>query len=72
MLGKVAVSFSRNVEKMSGGRSRIIVDAPGRYKASLGVFDMVKSGAYEMGYTASYYCKGKDPATTFLPPRHLV
>ncbi|MDH5480943.1 MAG: hypothetical protein OEX11_09320, partial [Nitrosomonas sp.] len=55
-----------NVEKMPGGRMRIIVDAPGRHKAPLSVFDMVRSGAYEMGHTASYYYKGKDPATNFF------
>jgi TRAP-type mannitol/chloroaromatic compound transport system substrate-binding protein len=41
MLSNAAVRFARNVEKMSGGRMRIIVDAPGRHKAPLGVFDMV-------------------------------
>ena len=66
MLHNAAVRFARSVEVMSGGRMRIIVDAPGRHKAPLGVFDMVRSGAYEMGHTASYYYKGKDPATTFF------
>ena len=61
-----------NVEKMSVGRMHIIVDTPGRHKASLGIFDMVRSGAYEMGHMASYYYKDKDPATTFLRLRHLV
>ena len=66
MLHNAVARFARNVEVMSGGRMRIIVDAPGRHKAPLGVFDMVRSGAYEMGHTASYYYKGKDPATTFF------
>ncbi len=66
MLHNAAARFARNVEVMSGGRMRIIVDAPGRHRAPLGVFDMVRSGAYEMGHTASYYYKGKDPATTFF------
>jgi TRAP-type mannitol/chloroaromatic compound transport system substrate-binding protein len=66
MLHNAAARFASNVEKMTGGRMRIIVDAPGRHKAPLGVFDMVRSGAYEMGHTASYYYKGKDPATTFF------
>ncbi len=66
MLHNAAARFADNIEKMSGGRMRIIVDAPGRHKAPLGVFDMVRSGAYEMGHTASYYYKGKDPATTFF------
>lgn len=58
--------FASNVEKMSAGRMRITVDSPGKHKAPLGIFDMVRSGAYEMGHTASYYYKGKDPATTFF------
>ncbi len=66
MLHNAAARLARNVENMSDGRMRIIVDAPGRHKAPLGVFDMVRSGAYEMGHTASYYYKGKDPATTFF------
>ncbi len=66
MLHNAAARFAGNVEKMSGGRMQIIVDAPGRHKAPLGIFDMVRSGAYEMGHTASYYYKGKDPATTFF------
>ena len=66
MLHNAAARFADNVTKMTGGRMRIIVDAPGRHKAPLGVFDMVRSGAYEMGHTASYYYKGKDPAATFF------
>ncbi len=66
MLHNAAARFASNVEKMSAGRMQIIVDAPGRHKAPLGVFDMVRSGAYEMGHTTSYYYKGKDPATTFF------
>lgn len=66
MLRNAAARFARNIENMSGGRMRIIVDASGRHKAPLGVFDMVRSGAYEMGHTASYYYKGKDPATIFF------
>tara|TARA_R110002073_G_scaffold34100_6_gene101618 strand:+ start:1108 stop:2166 length:1059 start_codon:yes stop_codon:yes gene_type:complete len=66
MLHNAAARFASNVEKMSGGRLRIIVDSPGRHKAPLGIFDMVRSGAYEMGHTASYYYKGKDSATTFF------
>ena len=66
MLHNAAVRFAKNVEKMSGGRIQIIVDSPGRHKAALGVFDMVRNGAYELGHTASYYYKGKDPATTFF------
>lgn len=66
MLHNAARRFAENVMTMSGGRMQIIVDAPGRHKAPLGIFDFVRTGVYEMGHTASYYYKGKDPATTFF------
>ena len=66
MLHNAAARFARNVEVMSGGRFSIIVDSPGRHKAPLSILDMVRSGAYEMGHSTSYYYKGKDPATTFF------
>ena len=66
MLYNAAVRFARNVESMSGGRFMIAVDAPGKHKAPLAILDMVRSGAYEMGHSASYFYKGKDPATTFF------
>jgi len=66
MLHNAAQRFADNVKKMSGGRMEIAVDSPGKHKAALGIFDMVRSGSYEMGHTTSYYYKGKDPATTFF------
>ncbi|SET34124.1 TRAP-type mannitol/chloroaromatic compound transport system, substrate-binding protein [Nitrosomonas marina] len=66
MLHHAAARFARNVEVMSGGRFSITVDAPGKHKAPLEILSMVRSGAYEMGHSASYYYKGKDPATTFF------
>lgn len=66
MLHNAAQRFADNVKKMSGGRMDITIDAPGKHKAPLGIFDMVRSGSYEMGHTTSYYYKGKDPATTFF------
>lgn len=66
MLHTAAKRFASNVEKMSGGRIQITVDSPGKHKAPFGIFDLVRSGAYEMGHTASYYYKGKDSAATFF------
>lgn len=61
-----ALRFADNVKKMSGGRFLIRVDSANKHKAPYGVFDLVRSGQYEMGHTASYYWKGKDPATPTL------
>ncbi len=66
MLHNAATRFAKNVALMSGGRFSITVDSPGRHKAPLSVLDMVRSGVYEMGHSASYYYKGKDPAATFF------
>lgn len=55
--------FADNVNKMSDGRLTIRIDGKNKHKAALGILDMVKSGQYEMGHTASYYWKGKDVNT---------
>jgi TRAP-type mannitol/chloroaromatic compound transport system substrate-binding protein len=52
--------FAKNVGEMSGGRLTIRVDDKNKHKAALGILDLVKSGQYEMGHSASYYWKGKD------------
>lgn len=66
ILADAAHRFANNVKVMSGGRLEIAVDSPGKHKAPFGVFDFVRTGAYEMGHTTSYYYKGKEPATTFF------
>lgn len=58
-----ALRFAQNVREMTGGRLVIEVDSANKHKAPFGVFDLVRTGQYEMGHTASYYWKGKDPAT---------
>lgn len=66
ILENAAVRFADNVKKMTGGRMEITIDAAGKHKAPFGIFDFVRTGAYEMGHTTSYYYKGKDPAAAFF------
>ncbi|GDY26672.1 ABC transporter substrate-binding protein [Agarivorans sp. Toyoura001] len=58
--------FAKMAEEMSDGRLQIRVDSANKHKAALGVFDLVKSGQYDMGHSASYYYKGKVPNTMFF------
>jgi TRAP-type mannitol/chloroaromatic compound transport system substrate-binding protein len=58
--------FAENVKKLTGGRLVIKVHSSNKHKAPFGIFDMVRSGQYELGHTAAYYWKGKDPATPML------
>ncbi len=51
---------------MSNGRINIRIDDKGKHKAALGIFDLVKSGQYDLGHTASYYYKGKVPETLYF------
>ena len=46
--------FCRQCGKMSTGRMHTSVDAFGRQETLPGIFDRVRSGAYEMGDAASY------------------
>lgn len=63
VFGDAVDNMVEMVESMSGGRMAIRVDSKNKHKAPLGIFDMVKMGQYEMGHSASYYWKGKDPST---------
>lgn len=53
-------------EGMSNGRLQIEIDTANKHKSAFGVFDMVRSGQYDMGHSASYYWKGKVPNTLFF------
>ncbi|RKF15924.1 ABC transporter substrate-binding protein [Alginatibacterium sediminis] len=66
LLDSTVQTFADDVEKMSNGRLTIRVDSANKHKAPLGVFDLVKSGQYDMGHTASYYYKGKVPNTLYF------
>jgi len=54
--------LSALVDAMSNGRFKIEVVASNKHKKPFGIFDMVKSGEYEMGHSASYYWSKKDNA----------
>lgn len=58
--------FAKSVEVMSNGEFIIEIHDSNKHKSPFGVFDFVKLGQYEMGYSASYYWKGKDVNTMFF------
>ncbi|MFT6028996.1 MAG: TRAP-type mannitol/chloroaromatic compound transport system substrate-binding protein [Oleiphilaceae bacterium] len=66
IFGDASKDMAAMVEKMSGGRLTIQIDSSNKHKAPFGIFDMVKTGQYDMGHSASYYWKGKIPATMFF------
>ena len=59
-------NVAEKVKVMSKGELLIDIDGANKHKAALGVLDMVNGGQYQMGHTASYYWKGKDPSTMFF------
>lgn len=61
-----ARKFARYVSELSQGVLHIDVDSASKHKAPYEVFDLVQSGQYQMGHSASYYWKGKDSAFAFL------
>jgi TRAP-type mannitol/chloroaromatic compound transport system substrate-binding protein len=60
------LKVAQMVSDMTGGNFIIKVEGAEKHKAPLEILDMVKGGQYEMGHTASYYWKGKDPVTTLF------
>ena len=66
IFGDVTKNLAKMVETMSNGRLKITIDSANKHKSPFGIFDMVKAGQYDMGHSASYYWKGKDPNTLFF------
>jgi TRAP-type mannitol/chloroaromatic compound transport system substrate-binding protein len=61
-IAHAASELSRLVSDMTDGNFEIQVEGAEKHRAPLGILDMVKGGQYQMGHTASYYWKGKDPS----------
>jgi len=66
IFGDATKALAAMVDAMSDGRLKITIDSSNKHKAPLGVFDMVKAGQYDIGHSASYYWKGKDPNTLYF------
>ncbi|SUP58579.1 TRAP transporter solute receptor [Vibrio vulnificus] len=66
IFGDATKNMAKMAEEMSNGRLQIRIDSANKHKAPLGVFDMVKSGQYDLGHSASYYWKGKVPNTLYF------
>lgn len=59
-------NLAQMVEELSDGQLVIDVVSANQHNEPFGVFDMVKSGQYDMGHSASYYWKDIDPNTLFF------
>ncbi len=66
IFGDSTKNLAKSVKTMSNGRLIITIDSKNKHKAPFGIFDMVRAGQYDMGHSASYYWKGKDPNTLFF------
>ncbi len=66
IFGDATKKLAKLVDEMSNGRLKITIDSKNKHKAPFGIFDMVRSGQYDMGHSASYYWKGKDPNTLYF------
>ncbi len=66
IFGDATKNLAKMVATMSKGRLKITIDSKNKHKSPFGVFDMVRGGQYDMGHSASYYWKGKDPNTLFF------
>ncbi|MDH5472475.1 MAG: TRAP transporter substrate-binding protein [Gammaproteobacteria bacterium] len=66
VFGDTTKNMAKMAETMSNGRLKITIDSKNKHKAALGIFDMVRSGQYDMGHSASYYWKGKVPETLYF------
>lgn len=65
-LGTGAIDFAKRVEACSAGRLKIRIYGDGELVPAFETFDAVSSGTAELGHGASYYWKGKVPASSFF------
>lgn len=66
IFGDATKNMAKMAKDMSNGRLIIRIDSKNKHKAAFGIFDMVRSGQYDMGHSASYYWKGKVPETLYF------
>ena len=52
----------RIIDELTDGKFKIQIFGPGEIVPALATFDATKNGSIEMGYTASYFSMGMDPA----------
>ena len=65
-LGHTPEVFADMVREMSAGRLTVRVYGAGEIVPAFEVFDAVSSGVAQVGHGASYYWKGKIPASVFF------
>ena len=66
ILNSITKNFAKLANEMSAGRLQIRVDSANKHKAPFAIFDLVKSGQYDLGHSASYYWRGKDANTLYF------
>ncbi|MEM9304165.1 MAG: TRAP transporter substrate-binding protein [Pseudomonadota bacterium] len=65
-LGTAANEVAESITRLSGGRINVTVYGANDLVPAFEVFDAVSSGTVEIGHSAAYYWKGKDPAAQFF------
>ena len=65
-LGTGANRLAESINQLSNGRLKIKVFGGNELVPSFEVFDAVRQGTAEMGHSATYYWKGKAPASQFF------
>jgi len=66
IFGDTSKQMAKLVKEMSNGRLIIQIHSKNKHKAPFGIFDMVKTGQYQMGHSAAYYWKNIDTNTMFF------
>lgn len=66
LFGDTTQRLAALVRTLSNDRLRIEIDSAEDHGQPLGVFDLVKSGRYDMGHSASYYWKDNLPNALYF------
>lgn len=66
IIGEAPNKFKELLELISAGAIKVRIDYPSKHKAPFAILDFVKTGQYDMGYSAGYFYKGKDAKLMFF------
>ncbi|MFQ3231203.1 TRAP transporter substrate-binding protein [Reinekea sp.] len=66
IFGEATKRMADLAKSMSNGRLIITIDSADVHGQPLGVFNLVKSGEYDLGHSASYYWKDEIPNTLYF------
>lgn len=66
VLGETAARFAEQLRSATRGRLELRIEEPAQHKSPQGVLEMVRSGSYEIGFTASHFSRVRETPLAYF------